>query len=72
MRRFPSYVKNRRAHDFIANALREVFWNHDVRARQIKAFERIQNALKGMDPYACAAAHIATELGFGAQDTKDA
>ncbi len=56
----------------IANALREVFWNDDVRARQIKAFERIQNALKGVSPYACAATHIATELGFGAQDTQNA
>lgn len=52
----------------IANALREVLLDDGVRARQVKAFERIQNALEGVDPYACAATHIATELGFEAQD----
>ena len=52
----------------IANALREVLLDDGVRARQVRAFERIQNALEGVDPYACAATHIATELGFEAQD----
>ncbi len=52
----------------IANALKEVLLDDGVRARQVRAFERIQNALEGVDPYACAATHIATELGFEAQD----
>ncbi len=52
----------------IADALREVLLNNDVRAGQVKAFERIQDALEGVDPYECAAAHIAAELGVEAQD----
>ncbi len=52
----------------IADALREVLLNNDVRAGQVRAFERIQNALEGVDPYECAAAHIAAELGVEAQD----
>ena len=52
----------------IADALREVLLNDDVRARQVRAFERIQNALEGVNPYECAAAHIASQLGIEAQD----
>ncbi len=52
----------------IANALREVLFDDDVRAGQVRAFERIQNALEGVNPYECAAAHIAAELGVEAQD----
>ena len=52
----------------IADALREVLMDDDVRARQVRAFERIQNTLEGMNPYECAAAHIAAELGYEAQD----
>lgn len=51
----------------IAEALREVLLNDDVRARQIETFERIRNALDGTDPYACAATHIASELGAEAR-----
>ena len=52
----------------IANALREVLFDDGVRAGQVRAFERIQNALEGVNPYECAAAHIAAELGVEAQD----
>ncbi len=56
----------------IANALREVLWSDEVRARQIRAFQRIQGALEGADPYARAAARIAAELGFAApRDARD-
>ena len=52
----------------IANALSEVLFDDGVRAGQVRAFERIQNALEGVNPYECAAAHIAAELGVEAQD----
>ena len=52
----------------IADALREVLLNDGVRARQVRAFERIQNALEGVNPYECAAARIASQLGIEAQD----
>ena len=52
----------------VANALREVLFDDGVRAGQARVFERIRNALEGVNPYECAAAHIAAELGFEAQD----
>ena len=52
----------------IANALREVLLNDDVRARQVRVFEKVQKALQEVNPYECAATHIAAELGFEAQD----
>ena len=52
----------------IANALREVLLDDGVRAGQVRAFESIQNALEGVNPYECAAAQIAAELGLEAQD----
>ena len=52
----------------IADALRKVLLDDGVRAEQVRAFERIQNALEGVNPYECAAAHIAAELGVEAQD----
>ena len=52
----------------IADALREVLFDDDVRARQVRAFERIQSALEGVNPYECAAARIASQLGIEAQD----
>ncbi len=55
----------------IADALRGVLLDDDVRARQIRDFDRIRNALEGEDPYACAAGHIAAELGFEIQDIQD-
>ena len=64
----PELCQNQVRAQPIANALREVLLNDEVRARQVGVFERIQNALEGMNPYACAAAHIAAELGFEAQD----
>lgn len=54
----------------VADALRKVLLNEGVRARQIRAFEKIQNALEGLDPYECAAAHIAAQLGIEAQDAR--
>ena len=54
----------------IANALREVLLDDGVRAGQVRAFESIQNALEGVNPYECAAAHIAAELGLEAQDAQ--
>ena len=59
--------KQVRAHP-IVNALREVLLNDDVRARQVRVFEKVQKALQGVNPYECAAMHIASELGFEAQD----
>ena len=64
----PELCQNQVRAQPVANALREVLLNDEVRARQVGVFERIQNALEGMNPYACAAAHIAAELGFEAQD----
>ena len=52
----------------IADALRGVIFNDAIRARQIRAFERIQSALEGVNPYACAASDIAAQLGFEARD----
>lgn len=54
----------------IANALRGVLFDDGVRAGQVRAFERIQNALEGVNPYECAAAHIAAELGVEARDAQ--
>ena len=54
----------------IANALREVLLDDGVRAGQVRAFESIQNALEGVNPYECAAAQIAAELGLEAQDAQ--
>lgn len=55
----------------IADALREVLFDEGVRARQIRAFERIRGALEGENPYARAAARIAAELGFDGEDARD-
>ena len=54
----------------IADALREVLLNDEVRTRQVRVFQRIQKTLEGVNPYECAAAHIAAELGFEAQDAQ--
>ena len=53
----------------IADALRAVLLDDGVRTRQVRVFEKIRNALEGVNPYECAASHIAAQLGFEAQDT---
>ena len=67
----PELHQNRVRPRHIANALRGALWNDDVRARQIRAFERIRSALEGENPYARAAARIAAELGFDGEDARD-
>ncbi len=60
----PELYQNHVRPKLVANALRDVLWNQHVRRRQIKAFERIQDALRGANPYTCAAAHVAAALGL--------
>ncbi|MDE0331279.1 MAG: lipid-A-disaccharide synthase [Nitrospinae bacterium] len=66
----PELCQNQVRAQPIADALKEVLLDDGVRGGQLRAFERIQNALEGVNPYECAAARIAAEIGFGGHEAK--